>query len=700
MGLFSDEACPAEIAAAAAIPAKGHTLTTHGRVEATCTTVGTEAYWDCGVCHKLFSDESGTSEIAVPAAIPAGHTLTAHNRAEATCTDPGTEAYWECGVCRKLFSDADGINEIPAPITIAAGHKEETIPAVAATCTATGLTEGKKCSVCGKILAAQQTVPAKGHTAVTDPAEEPTYTGTGLTEGSHCSVCGAVLVAQQTVPKKTEPGIADVDSSTFPDPVFRAWVSANADSDKDGRLTQSEIAAVKTADLSKSEDIVVLTGIEYFTSLETLDVTGNKLFRLDVSKLTALRTLRCGGNCLTSLDLSNNTKLTDLTCTGNVYEMKARAGSFDLSTIMGFDIGRASSFSAGTLSGTTLTVSEPGDVTYTYDCGRNFKAVFTLRLKADPVTVSKVTTGKTKYAYTGKPIEPKLTVTAYLEGDGQAVILNESQYEAEYTDNLKAGTATVKVTGKGFFKGTATAEFEITPVKLASATLKYTKTVYTGKALKPTATVKAKVGGKTVTLKSGTDYTLTYKNNTNAGKATVTVKCKGNFTGTLTRTFTITGAPIMVAKVKNASLPYSGKAKTPILIVKAKVGTKTVSLKKDRDYTATYKNNTDVGTATVTVKGIGNYSGTLTAAFNINALKMKNAKAALSDTALKYTGKALKPKPTVTMKIDGKTVTLKSGTDYTVTYRNNKNVGTATVTITGKGNFTGTITLSFNIVKK
>ena len=66
---------------------------------------------------------------------------------------------------------------------------------------------------------------------------------------------------------------------------------------------------------------------------------------------------------------------------------------------------------------------------------------------------------------------------------------------------------------------------------------------------------------------------------------------------------------------------------------------------------------------------------------------------------MKYTGKALKPGVTVKIKVDGKTVTLVNGTDYTVTYANNVKVGTATVTVKGKGNYTGTITLTFKIKK-
>ncbi|WP_028511014.1 leucine-rich repeat protein [Ruminococcus sp. NK3A76] len=73
------------------------------------------------------------------------------------------------------------------------------------------------------------------------------------------------------------------------------------------------------------------------------------------------------------------------------------------------------------------------------------------------------------------------------------------------------------------------------------------------------------------------------------------------------------------------------------------------------------------------------------------------AKATVSSLSNKtYTGKAIKQTPVV--KLSGKT--LKSGTDYTVTYKNNKAVGTATVTITGKGAYTGTVSKTFKICPK
>ena len=133
---------------------------------------------------------------------------------------------------------------------------------------------------------------------------------------------------------------------------------------------------------------------------------------------------------------------------------------------------------------------------------------------------------------------------------------------------------------------------------------------YTGSAVKPTPAVK--VGSKT--LKSGTDYTLSYKNNTNAGTATVTVAGRGNYAGTKSVTFKIAPASISGASVSSiAEQAYTGSAVRPTPAVK--LGSKT--LKSGTDYTLSYKANTKAGTATVTVTGKGNYAGTKSVTFRI-----------------------------------------------------------------------------------
>ena len=139
--------------------------------------------------------------------------------------------------------------------------------------------------------------------------------------------------------------------------------------------------------------------------------------------------------------------------------------------------------------------------------------------------------------------------------------------------------------------------------------------------------------------------------------------------------------------LSTSTYAYDGKAETPSVTVK--VGGKT--LKKDTDYTVSYSNNTKVGTAKVTITGKGNYTGSVSKTYSI---KNNFKKATVSGISTKaFTGKNITQ--SITVKYNGKT--LKNGTDYTVSYSNNKNIGTATVKITGKGSYTGTITKTFKI---
>ena len=139
--------------------------------------------------------------------------------------------------------------------------------------------------------------------------------------------------------------------------------------------------------------------------------------------------------------------------------------------------------------------------------------------------------------------------------------------------------------------------------------------------------------------------------------------------------------------LSTSTYAYDGKAKTPS--VNVKVNGKT--LKKDTDYTVSYSNNTKVGTAKVTITGKGNYTGSVSKTYSI---KNNFKKATVSSISTKaFTGKNITQ--SITVKYNGKT--LKKGTDYTVSYSNNKNIGTATVKITGKCSYTGTITKTFKI---
>ena len=129
------------------------------------------------------------------------------------------------------------------------------------------------------------------------------------------------------------------------------------------------------------------------TALEDLDFRWNQLTSLDVSANTALKDLDCRWNQLTSLDLSANPKLSLSHCSpdNNTYRLTLdESRTLDLTTLPGsFDVTKASYWSGGTVAGTVLTVDGGAEqVTYSYDCGNDITAYFTLTCDKARYTVT------------------------------------------------------------------------------------------------------------------------------------------------------------------------------------------------------------------------------------------------------------------------------------------------------------------------
>ncbi len=119
-------------------------------------------------------------------------------------------------------------------------------------------------------------------------------------------------------------GDVAINDTNFPDANFQKYIKDVLDTNKDGSLSEAEIAKVTELTFEypdspgvKMSNIASLKGIEYFTALTTLDCSEQKLTTLDVSANTNLTTLNCSENRLTSLDLSENTALTELNCRYN-----------------------------------------------------------------------------------------------------------------------------------------------------------------------------------------------------------------------------------------------------------------------------------------------------------------------------------------------------------------------------------------------
>ena len=139
------------------------------------------------------------------------------------------------------------------------------------------------------------------------------------------------------------------------------------------------------------------------------------------------------------------------------------------------------------------------------------------------------------------------------------------------------------------------------------------------------------------------------------------------------------------------SQTYTGSSIEPSVTVTLNGKT----LKLNEDYTLTYSNNVNVGTATITINGIGNYTGSKKINFNIVPKKLDISSATVNSISSKtYTGSSIKP--SVTVKLNNKT--LKLNTDYKVSYSNNKNIGTAKILIKGIGKYDGEKTVTFNII--
>ena len=325
----------------------------------------------------------------------------------------------------------------------------------------------------------------------------------------------------------------------------------------------------------------------------------------------------------------------------------------------------------------TATISITGIGDYTGTITKNFNIVAR--------DISDTTIGSIpNQTYTGNSISALLVITY-----NGATLTKGTDYTLTYSNNVNVGTGTVTITGKGNFKGTTSKTFSISARAMSDTSVaNISSQTYTGNGISPLPTITY----NNKTLKKDTDYTLSYSNNINAGTATITITGKGNFTGTTSKTFSISARAMSDTSVANiSSQTYTGNVISPLPTITYNNKT----LKKDTDYTLSYSDNINVGTATITITGKGNFAGTTSKTFSISARAMSDTSVA-NISSQTYTGNVISPLPTITYN----NKTLKKDTDYTLSYSDNINAGTATITITGKGNFTGMTSMTFIITQK
>lgn len=283
--------------------------------------------------------------------------------------------------------------------------------------------------------------------------------------------------------------------------------------------------------------------------------------------------------------------------------------------------------------------------------------------------------------YTGNPIAPSPTVT--YKGK---TLLPGIDYLISYSNNTETGRASVTFTGCGLYKGTISRYFYINKLSISDADLQpITPMVYDGTALIPELSITY----QGVPLTKGIDYNVSCDNNIHASRyAKIIITGIGKYTGTLFRYFTIRPMPLSGETCTfRPTSPLGSQSVYDYIEKYLTIQYQGKTLTSD-DYfiSSAYMDSTEL--LSFQIQYWGDYQGSccLTSIKSCSVGSIKNQT---------YTGASITPSVSVK---NGK-ILLKAGTDYTVSYSKNEAVGTATVEITGKGLYFGSVTANFKILQ-
>ena len=338
--------------------------------------------------------------------------------------------------------------------------------------------------------------------------------------------------------------------------------------------------------------------------------------------------------------------------------------------------------------------------------------------------------------YTGNQIKPvggiNNSADFIVKVNGETLVYNatdssKSDYTLEYSNNVNVGKdATVTITGRGNYTGTITKKFTITAISLTNLKTAITTDAdwkstydYTGKEINPIKDSYGWNSANAVWMK-GRDFSVTYvPQNTNAGDVKAVITGINNYAGqTEEITFKINPVDISKVKANLSNVTYSPDLKNKKDEIKAglKVTYKDMQLTENQDFTIVSVDITN-RKVKLELKGIKNFEGTATVYADVTAKDINTVtlpkidaqkypgaeiKVDIESTGLKlkYYDSAKSKYITLVDKLalkDGDTV-LTSADYYIINVENNTKVGTATINLGGKGNYTGKVSLSFPIV--
>lgn len=289
---------------------------------------------------------------------------------------------------------------------------------------------------------------------------------------------------------------------------------------------------------------------------------------------------------------------------------------------------------------------------------------------------------------------------------GFSVVLNgvtlekDMDYTLEYADNVNAGKATVTITAVAEPVWSAAFGFEIMPAPVR-VTGNSGEIVYDGAVHRSESyTVQGLPNGAAVTgvnyVVAGTDagtWDGVFTGEAavmNADGADITDNCAITLEAGSLVIRPRSMADVDIRLADESGISYTGAAVEPV----TRVILNDTELIQEDDYTVEYADNVNAGTARVTLTGMGNYTGSVEKTFIIHPISVETATLTIGGGGALYTGEPIIPG--VRVLVNGRQLT--ADEHYTLSYADNVNAGTAKVVVTGKGNYTGAVQGTFEII--
>ncbi|MBR2794502.1 MAG: hypothetical protein IKE16_07630, partial [Solobacterium sp.] len=299
---------------------------------------------------------------------------------------------------------------------------------------------------------------------------------------------------------------------------------------------------------------------------------------------------------------------------------------------------------------------------------------------------------KAEYVFTGEEIKPAVTVSCF-----GRLLTEGKDYDVVYEKNIDAGTAEITVSGIGGYTGTKTLNFVIQKAQLLDLMLQRTLYPYSFHSWTTYDPETDYVTAESIVQPKAYDYYIMGQDYVDAGTWNVTAYAKNasNYQGTAAATITITPYPLddCIVLMPSGHYVYDGIEKKPVPDVQVMYDEEKVYLRPDRDYTLSYENNKNAGTAKVIIQGCGNFTGRKEVPFTIEKAPVTGLD--IEDPVLSYTGREQ------TLKIrkvlaDNGTIPMSA---CTITGNRGREAGDYTVTVTVQNaNYTGSISAPWSIL--